>query len=160
MSTSSRQSTPCTGNPTDTAHNLIPFEGDICGSSWNARAFFRKQGRRFNQKCKLLRSMLNSFDFVCLTDTHSTTESVQAFRNDARNQQFRSWWSHETATRGGVGITVNMKFLDQFYRVEESDWEECIPGRLARLRLRGSQGRLDIWVALTSKISACIALAS
>lgn len=93
-----------------------------------------------------MHELLNSFDFLCLADTHSSREAAIAFEADSRNQHVRSWWSHESPSRGGVGVVITRKFLANFDSISDRDWEEVIPGRLARLKLRGARGNLDIWV--------------
>ena len=49
---------------------------------------------------------------------------------------------------GGVGVVISRAFLDQVIGVGiEPVWEpDLIPGRLARMSLRGPQGQLDLYV--------------
>ena len=94
------------------SHNsapTLPFEGDMDGCFWNARAFFRKQGKLFNQKCSLALDLLKSCDFQGPADTHSTPETTWAYKADARNQYLQAWWSHDKAIRGGVGLVATTK---------------------------------------------------
>ncbi len=58
---------------------------------------------------------------------------------------FAAFWSLGTAARAGVGIFLKDAFLKQF-GCGQPAWEEVTPGRLARLRLRGPHGNLDVIV--------------
>ena len=125
----------------------MPFDGDISGCAWNGRAFFRKHGTLLARKGRMMRNLLSSYDFLCISDTHSSDEAVLAFRTDPCNQDLISFWSHESPQRGGVGIVLRPSFAAKFHKINATDWQEMIPGRLARLRLRHNLGRLDIFVA-------------
>ena len=56
----------------------------------------------------------------------------------------RAFWSHGSARIGGVGILLREQFLQHFRPVQDDDWEEIVPGRIAVLHLGGSEGSLDL----------------
>ena len=57
------------------------------------------------------------------------------------------FWSHgPTRWQAGVGLAVKRTFLQHFNHTTDAAWHEIIPGRAARLSLRGASGALDLYV--------------
>ena len=83
-----------------------------------------------------------------MAETHSTEGKDLTARKWPGS---RSFWSHGTHQVAGIGIIISNKFLAKLNPIKEEDWLEIIPGRVARLRLEGPAGNLDIYTTyLTS----------
>ena len=96
------------------------------------------------KKGDYLSKLIDSHDFGMVYETHGTKGKEGAYIAPTGCTAF---WSHLSAQRAGIGILVRKEFLALFATTKDSDWEEIEPGRLARLRLRGPQGNLDLWAA-------------
>ena len=87
---------------------------------------------------------MSQHDFVAIQETHSTSGTLGSVSvPDASVTK----WSHGTRHQGGVAITLLTSFLQTFDEIQDEDWEEAIPGRLAVLHLRRSRGRLALVTA-------------
>ena len=51
-----------------------------------------------------------------------------------------------TRWEAGVGLAVKHTFLQNFNKTDDSSWQEIVPGRAAKLSLRGPSGALDLYV--------------
>lgn len=118
------------------------FAGTYRGVTWNAQGLFMAKASA--QQCKRLavQKLLRNRDFVMITETHSEPGGLLGYRP---LQGTTAYWSSGTAARAGVGIVLTNAFLQKFD--SQPHWDEPCPGRLARLRLRGPQGGLDLVVA-------------
>jgi len=86
--------------------------------------------------------MALAHDFCILSETHCLKGRADALRLPPC---LTALWSDGTASTAGIGIILHHNFLRNFLPVDTGrDWEEVIPGRVAILHLRGSQGALDI----------------
>ena len=45
-----------------------------------------------------------------------------------------------------MGLAVKQTFLDHFNPIADTNWHEIVPGRVAKLQLRGASGGLDLYV--------------
>lgn len=120
-----------------------PYSGDFNGAAWNSRGYFVSTVAGQARKRLQVTRILHTRDFVMLEEAHCTPGGILGHREIPGT---RSWWSCGTAARAGVGIILKEAFLQQF-SLAEPDWLELEPGRLARLRLRGGAGVLDLFVA-------------
>ena len=58
---------------------------------------------------------------------------------------FSAYWSGNSAGKAGRGLILKNDFLQNFNPIDDgTDWEEIVPGRIAKLRRRGTKGALDI----------------
>ena len=99
--------------------------------------------RKYARNLNFVREILETHDFIGIQEAHSMEGRVKAFDNEF-NLHFRSFWSHLSPRQGGVGLILTLKFLQQFD--PDPVWTDIVPGRVARLRLRGPCGSLDIFV--------------
>ena len=114
--------------------------GDYKGATWNSQALLAAAPSRREAKFKYLEKLMRTNDFVVLTETHSTIAKASAV---TALPGVQIWWSHGTAARAGVAIAVCSAFLKNF-TMSPPEFIETLTGRVCSLRLRGSQGRLDI----------------
>ena len=120
-----------------------PFLEDFNGAWWNAQALFASDVALQSDKHRLAWSLLNKSDFTGYAETHSTTGHVVAASLPATAKFF---WSHApTRSQAGIAVAVKHSFLERFNPVDDASWEEIEPGRVARLKLRGPNGALDIY---------------
>ena len=89
-----------------------------------------------------LAKIMGTHDFGVFSEVHSTTGKADAYRLPPGCVGF---WSHLSSARAGVGIVLKDTFLARFRKIKDDDFVEFDPGRLARLRLEGPEGCLDIW---------------
>ena len=120
----------------------MPFKGDYNGCSWNAQAYFAADPARQAAKQNHATTLLMEHDFCCISEAHSNEGKTTSYRKAMGHS---AWWSHGSNAVGGVGILVRDSFLARFKEVQEEDWLEIIPGRVARIRLSGAEGQLDIY---------------
>ena len=142
MDPSPRTSAPSQYAPAD---RLLrgPFVGDYKGSTWNSQGFFATKAMQHWRKRRYLSQLIARSDFVLLSETHGTVGSQAAFTDLPGTKSF---WSAGSAARAGVGIVVQESFLARFDSTTPH-LVELLPGRLAKLPLRGIDGALDIIVA-------------
>ena len=88
--------------------------------------------------------LASEHDFTGVLETHGTKDVEDTIRLPA---EFDAFWSHGTSQQAGVGLIIRSGFLLKFNTVQQDDWTHVIPGRVARLSLRGPKGCLDIFVA-------------
>ncbi len=138
---------PLDENKVDPRSQLIlhsgPFSGDFNGVAWNAQGYFMSTVIGQTRKRHQLSQYLKARDFALLSEAHCATGGIQGHRDIPGT---KSWWSCGGAARAGVGIVVKDSFLKQFGQ-SEPVWLEAEPGRLARLRLQGGSGTLDLVAA-------------
>ena len=119
-----------------------PFIGDYKGFSWNAQALMAANTQLQCKKGHYLTKLIHSHDFGMVYETHGTKGKGIAYTAPTGCTAF---WSHLSAQQAGIGILLHNDFLAQFAKTKDTDWEEIEAGRLARLRLRGPGGDLDLW---------------
>lgn len=121
----------------------LPFCRDFSGSAWNAQALFAAKARVQLPKMRKAIKLANKNCFSVFTEAHSLQGRADALRLPAHLTAF---WSNGTARTAGVGIILRRDFLHLFNPINpDSDWVEIEPGRVAVLRLSGSNGALDIF---------------
>ena len=87
--------------------------------------------------------LASEHDFTILSETHGVSGKEDALKLPGHLTAF---WSHGTASIAGVGLIVHNDFLKQFDKVDPNrDWIRIVPGNVARLRLRGPSGALDLF---------------
>ena len=120
-------------------YNSIPYFGDFAGCAWNAQALFAQDATKQSKKEFEARKLMLSHDFGCFSETHGV-----AGRGDAIKcpQDVRQFWSNGTTTQGGIGLWIKKPFLAKF---PNWSWEELVAGRVAVLRLEGTEGQFDIF---------------
>ncbi len=119
------------------------YTGSYEGSFWNTQALFAAVTDNQSGKQAFLTQLLGSRDFTGVAETHGTRgKLVTALKRPG----ISPFWSHGTASVGGIGLLVKDTFLEKFNPGKQSGWVELIPGRLGRLRLEGPLGSLDIYV--------------
>ena len=119
-----------------------PYTGNYRGCSWNCEALMAVKAARQAAKCSQMSKLMASHDFGVFVEAHCTAGKERAF---ALPQDCVGHWSHFSARRAGVGIVLRRSFLEKFATFQDGDFQELEPGRIARLRLRGPAGNLDIW---------------
>jgi len=81
-------------------------------------------------------------DFTIVSEAHCLSGRADAMRLPSH---LTALWSNGTASVAGIGLILHRDFLKKFVTIDPGrDWVEVIPGRVAILKLRGSQGALDI----------------
>jgi len=130
------------GQPAGVARDA-PFDGAVAGGLWNAQALFAYDPGLYRQKIAHVTQLLRHRDFLLITEAHVTDGEKAAFRGPAGTTAF---WSVGSSSRAGVGIILKDGFLSRFNKPRPGDWEEMVPGRAARLSLRGPEGNLDLYV--------------
>ena len=126
----------------NTTRHTIPFKGNYKGCSCNLEALMAVRTSRQTAKCNMLKRLMATHDYGTFQETHGTLGKEEAF---SIPQGLVGFWSHLSAQKAGVGIILKQSFLDKFATVQKGDFQELEPGRVARLRLRGPEGHLDIW---------------
>ena len=124
----------------------IPYHGDYRGALWNAQGLFHSKAQKQAKKWKLVYSILQSRDFLLLSETHGTPGRVRAVVDRLSQIGFRAFWSHATSHRAGVAVLIRHDFLKKF-SASPPQWSELVPGELACLHLRGQDGNLDLYSA-------------
>lgn len=135
---------PRTPASTRVPNTDCPFLLDFNGSWWNAQALFASDTSLQDRKQRHAWTLLDKSDFAGYAETHSTLGHTCACRLPSTARFF---WSHAPSrSQAGVALAVNHSFLQHFNAVKDSDWQELMPGRAAKLSLRGSNGALDLYV--------------
>ena len=138
---------PCRhGTSSNLAPGDIPYHGDYRGTLWNAQGLFHSKSRKQAKKWRLVFKLLQSRDFLFLSETHSTPGKIRAVDERISQFGFRAFWSHATSHRAGVAILIGHDFLKKFSS-GPPQWSELVPGELACLHLRGQEGNLDLYSA-------------
>ncbi len=119
-----------------------PLSGAYRGATWDTQGLFAARASTQMLKMLAVRRLFQHHDFVMLTETHSNGGGLLGYYPPTGAAAL---WSSGTAARAGVDILLKDGFVKQF-ACQPTAWEESSPGRLARLRLSGSQGRLDLVV--------------
>ena len=128
-----------------------PFLGDYSGCTWNAQALFAQEVSSQSSKMTVACNLARKYQILALQETHSTAGRVEGCLtgggNVARLQRtHKLFWPHGSTTQAGVAIWVQNSLLEKFDAPDDNNWLEIIPGRVARLRLQGPAGALDIYV--------------
>ena len=122
----------------------LPFYGDFSGTWWNAQALFASDAGLQSDKHRHAWSLLAKVDFAGFAETHSTTGHTEA-ASLPNNTKF--FWSHgPTRWQAGVGLGIKHTFLQHFNPTTNASWQEIVPGRAAKLSLRGPSGAVDMYV--------------
>ena len=116
-----------------------PYSGEFGGMTWNARAFFSRQGIKMTKRFAKVRSMAAKVGFLALQETHSSPERAAAVQCEFPSHAL--FWSHCSLQRGGLALGVSKEFICRF---SAASWKEIEKGRAAKLELRGPQGSLDL----------------
>ena len=111
-------------------------------ATWNSQALFARKRHRHISKDLFVRRLLRHRDAVLLTDTHGLEGATAAWSCPA---DCVPYFTPGSSRRAGVGVVVSKRFLSRFQAAEPA-WEVIVPGRAAVLRLRGAEGRLDLFV--------------
>lgn len=119
------------------------FRGDYRGVAWNAQALFAAKASRYNAKAAKISQFLQHNHFALIEETHGLSGREDALDLNTPHQSF---WAHGNASWGGVGIIVKESFLSRFHPVTQESWIVIEEDRAGRLRLKGSEGNLDIVV--------------
>ena len=93
-------------------------------------------------KSRQLLKMLARHDFGTVSETHGTRGKQLTYRLP---KEYEVHWSHRTAQAAGAAIILKKSFRAKFASFQEGDFVKLIQGRVARLRLHGPQGSLDIY---------------
>jgi len=120
-----------------------PYSDDFSGVCWNSQGYFMAKVAGQARKKLAVGKLIQGRDFAMLTEAHCTPGTILSYRDISGT---RSWWSCGEAARAGVGIILQETFLRKFC-LAEPEWLEVEAGRLARLRLKGPCGVLDLLVA-------------
>ena len=99
--------------------------------------------RKYARNLNFVREILETHDVIGIQEAHFMEGRVKVFDNEF-NLHVRSSWSHLSPRQGGVGLIFKLSCLQQFD--PDPLWTEIVPGRVARLRLRGPRGNLHIVV--------------
>ena len=121
-----------------------PYAGDYNGSMWNAQGYWAADPDQQHHKRRHATKIMETRDFLGLNETHGSEGKIVGAD---MGQGSRSFWSHGTHHEAGVGLLISDDFLRKFNPGVDEDWTEIIPGRIARLRLNGPLGSLDIYTA-------------
>ena len=125
----------------------LPFFKDFSGTWWNAQALFAADPSLQTDKHRHAWGLLRKVDFAGFAETHSTEGHTQAASLPSDCEFF---WSHgPTRWQAGVGLGLKRSFLQHFNPTNNEDWYQIVPGRAARLSLRGASGALDIYLPPT-----------
>ena len=147
--TSNRNITDTSTTQDQTQHTTLPeaalpFYGDFSGTWWNTQALFASDATLQTNKHRHAWSLLAKVDFTGFAETHSTIGHTTAASLPDSSEFF---WSHgPTRWQAGVGLAVKHTFLQNFNKTDDSSWQEIVPGRAAKLSLRGPSGALDLYV--------------
>ncbi|CAK0822989.1 unnamed protein product [Prorocentrum cordatum] len=125
-----------------TVSSTRPYTGNYKGCSWNCEALMATKVSRQTANCNQVSKLMASHDFGIFVEAHGTKGKEDAF---SLPPGCAAYWSHLSARRAGVGIVLRRSFLNKFAQVRDGDFLEPEPGRVARLRLRGPHGNVDIW---------------
>ncbi len=95
---------------------------------------------RQTSKQRYFNRLVTSHDFTIVTETHGSEGKALAFRLP---DGYVAYWSHSSLKSAGTGIILSQNFLSRFS--SDVDFAEVVPGRLARIKLIGPEGAVDIW---------------
>ena len=121
----------------------MPFNGDFRGATWNMRSLFTRKANLQDTKWPWVSRIMAQHDFLAIQETHGTAGFVHTA---VLPRDTRSWWAHASQQAGGIGIMVKKSFLSQFTAPTPQDWTILEEGRLARLRLKGPKGAIDLYI--------------
>ena len=122
---------------------LGQYRGDVSVILWNSQAFFAVTPGRQELKCSYVNSLLHRAQVVMLTEAHGTEGAHRVWRPPLGTA---AWWSAgATTAHAGVGLIVKESLLQKFD--PNPAWKIILPGRAAKLELRGPEGALDLVVA-------------
>ena len=139
--------TPSTGSTNapirHTNNQHSPYTGDHRSAFWNSQGLYATDPNKQERKWGYTAHLCNNRDIVGVAETHSNEGKAMGGHPP---HDVTTFWSHGTNAVGGVGILINKTFLRNFNAPTESSWQHIIEGRVARLRLEGPKGNLDIYV--------------
>ena len=129
------------------------YRGGFKAITWNAQALLSLDPHRRERKRKELQTLANKNpDFILLQELHSTMTAASIWEPPSG---YRAFFSHGSASSAGVGIIVATSFLSKFDSIKgdeeyreggtELKLEDIVAGRVARLRLDGKEGALEIF---------------
>jgi len=79
-----------------------------------------------------------------VAETHSSEGKACAVRQRLAQHGLKAFWSHGGNHRAGIGIIIRLSFLEKF-QLADPKWFESVEGEAGVLRVRGSQGNLDLF---------------
>ena len=120
-----------------------PYNGHYSGCFWTAQALFAIDPALQNHKQRHADHLVSTRDFLGLAETHGSAGTILGARGRSGHKEF---WSHGPSSAAGIGLITSDTFLRKSNPCAEGDWEGLVDGRLGRLRLEGTAGRLDIYV--------------
>jgi exonuclease III len=115
------------------------YAEDFSGCGWNARSLYAYEALDTSRHVERLASQ---HDFVGLSETRETAER-KATLDHHLNDEYKYFSSYIDQYKGGVGLVVNQRFLQQFSRYE---WQVVVVGRIGCLELSGKKGSFHIFV--------------
>ena len=121
-----------------------PFHGNFRGACWNAQGLYHANAAKQRDKWARIKQLLNTHDFLLVSETHSTPGKAHAASAMLARQGLRAYWSHATTRRAGVAIIIKDLFLRQFTTAPPHH-REIVPGEINELTLHGPQGHLAIY---------------
>ena len=109
----------CAGSCGSTARPVAiehrPFSGGFRGMTWNARAFFARDGRKMSRRMAKTRQMAMNLDFFGIQETHSTPERAAAVQSEFKSHVL--FWSHCSLQKGGLLLGISKQFTVLFRRL-------------------------------------------
>ena len=139
--TSNSSNTHSTTSTNDKPYS--PFTGDHRSSFWNAQGLFATDSLKQDRKWGYATHLCTNRDILGIAETHSNDGKILGRHTP---HGFTPYWSHGTNAVGGVGLLLSNSFLQNFNPTTDKSWLQIIDGRVARLRLEGTQGCLDVYV--------------
>ena len=116
-------------------------------ASWNAQALFAADPQRQHAKQIHLTILTANHDAILIQETHATTGTLAVWSPPPGT---RLYSSNGTAKQAGVAILVTESFLGRFDPIskenEHRHWRHLEQGRVAKLKLTGPEGNLDLMV--------------
>lgn len=91
----------------------MQFTDSFRGVTWNTQALFARKTGRQSAKRRHAMQLMQSNDFAGWQETHSTYGAARALQLLA---DIRSFWSHDSARKAGVGLWVKEALLSNLIR--------------------------------------------
>jgi exonuclease III len=116
-------------------------------ASWNAQALFAADPQRQHAKQIQLTLLAANHHVILIQETHATPGTLAVWSPPPGTRFFGS---NGSAKQAGVAILASESFLSRFDNIpkeqEHRHWRHLDPGRVAKLKLTGPEGNLDLMV--------------